>query len=123
MPHECAGMSEFEFQAEFNKDKLINLSEKIRKYLVNERSITAPLWQINPWLLAYKIITDKPDLTTEIYQIWKLPEVMNVQLLVEPLQRIVILQVHLGEKWFVGEENDGPKPQKTHPEDRPGYKV
>ncbi len=118
MPHSCEGMSEFEFQAEFTKDKIINLSEKIKKYLLVERSINASVWQLNPWLICYKIITDKPDIATEIYQIFKMPEVMNVQLLVEPLQRVVMLQVHLGEKWFVGKESDGP-PKKIHPENRP----
>jgi hypothetical protein len=107
-------VSEFEYSAHFDKDKMASLAESIRKDLVDE-GVTANLWSMEPWKLSFDVRTARSDYSTLLCKIYKRPEVMTVSMGVEPGTRLIMMHVALSERWFVDEKRNG-QASKRHPE-------
>jgi hypothetical protein len=107
-------VSQFEFEAEFDKEKAVSLANDIGTWL-NKQGVGAVLWSMQPWQVIYKIATARDDISDIVLNLYLRKEVMYVELGVEPNTRILLVKIALSERWFM-EEKKGGKARKQHPE-------
>lgn len=112
--------SEYEYQVHFDKSKAVKLADKIMAGF-RKAGIPNELWKIQPWMIAFHVEPQKPDLTEAIAGLYSLPEIMTVEQSIEPNTRVRIITVQLEPRWFVNEKSEGAdadkKPaRKRHPE-------
>jgi hypothetical protein len=112
-------MSEYDYLLHFDKAKMVALSESIKKELVAE-GLTANLWSMEPWKLAFDVRSAMSDFASVIHKIYQRPEVTTVSMGVEPGTRLVMIHISLSERWFIAEEKKNGKASKRHPEDAGG---
>lgn len=109
-----SGLSKYDFETDFDKEKVVKLANEIGCWL-NKEGLGAIMWKIQPWAVVYKVSTSRDDLSEIICNVYLRKEVMNVELSVEPNTRILLLSVFLQERWFV-EEKKNAEGRKKHPE-------
>lgn len=113
--------SEYEYQTHFDKKKAVELADKILAGL-RTAGIVAELWRIQPWLLAFHVEPQRPNLTEIVAGLYGMPEVLSCDQSVEPNTRVRILTVQLEPRWFMVEQGRDNAAQnasrrRRHPED------
>jgi hypothetical protein len=108
-------INEFEYEANFDKSKIVSLVNHIGKFL-NKEGIGATLWSVHPLMVSFSIQTSIGDLSEILCDLYLRPEVMYVTMAAEPNARATIVQIFLTERWFVEGENDAGSKAKKHPE-------
>lgn len=109
-------ISKYEFESEFDKEKVVKLANEIGVWL-NKEGLGAILWKLQPWAISFKISTSREDLSEIICNAYLRKEALHVELSVEPNTRILLLNVYLVERWFVEEKKNAQGRQgKRHPE-------
>ena len=94
--------SQFEYDANFDKAKVIALAVELREFL-GKAGISNQLWSIQPWMVSIQVSTSRGDLSDVVCEVYKRPEVMHVMFSIEPNTRVMLLNVFLTERWFIDE--------------------
>jgi len=109
-------VTKYDFDANFNKAKVIALSEKIRKYITDKHGVSTNIWAIQPWQVDFQIITSQSDLSDIVSGVYAIEEVVHVSLDVQG-SRAILLHVILSEDWYVEEDKGSKKHgRRAHPE-------
>lgn len=107
------------FGADFvDKGDLILLTEQVRDVLLKD-GITSRVWSLHPMRIEIYIQTSQDDYAATIYKLFRLMEVKEVETMIEPSLKRVILGIDLKNNWYQLEGKHG-EIAKRHPEDDAG---